>query len=61
MRDQIHGHAFAQRDLIQFNLKRGTLRFDPRSIRKNAERFAADKFRDAFTAFVEEKWNAFRA
>lgn len=33
-------------------------RISPRECRKNAERFAAEKFRDAISAFVEEKRKA---
>jgi len=39
--------------------ERGQVRFDARVIRKNAERFSADKFKTSFTAFIEEKWATF--
>ena len=39
--------------------ERGQVRFDARVIRKNAERFSADKFETSFTAFIEEKWATF--
>ena len=34
-------------------------RFDPKAIRKNAERFSRARFQREFKAFVDEKWKAF--
>lgn len=34
--------------------------FDPEVLRQNAERFAPEQFRDAFSRLVEQKWATFR-
>ncbi len=36
-----------------------TMEFDPAAIRRNAERFSADRFKRELRAFVEEKWREF--
>lgn len=37
------------------------LRFDPQRVRRNAEHFSAERFRQEFAALVEREWDKFRA
>lgn len=37
------------------------LSFDPLRVRRNAERFSAERFRSEFAALVEREWDRFRA
>lgn len=37
------------------------LSFDPLRVRRNAERFSAERFRQEFAALVEREWDKFRA
>ena len=39
--------------------ERGEIRFDPKAIAKNAERFTVKIFERSFTNFVDDKWKAF--
>ncbi|MFQ5570589.1 MAG: glycosyltransferase family 4 protein [Rhodothermales bacterium] len=38
----------------------GTYSFDPARVRRNAERFSKDQFRQRFAAFVEQTWERFQ-
>ncbi len=40
--------------------ERGDIHFDAKVIRKNAERFTAEQFRQSFAKYVEGKWEDFR-
>jgi glycosyltransferase involved in cell wall biosynthesis len=36
-----------------------TMEFDPAAMRRNAERFSADRFKRELGAFIDEKWQEF--